>query len=205
MNKDDLALLKREYLPQEWNSAGEMKMLAPLVSDMLLRYDRMIFHSVALYMLKGTWLLAAPSGTGKTTQYLNLKELHPEIQVICGDNPVLQFRQNLIEVHPSPWNGKENIGSDLTGILSGIILLKQGQENIIEPLSKEDAVLPVMNQINTFMKTEETVHMVCRLEEQLLKKIPVWKFINTGTKESSEMLYKYLKQYSEAGNDLQDN
>ncbi|MCR5448932.1 MAG: hypothetical protein K6F23_05985, partial [Solobacterium sp.] len=202
LKEEDLELMRREYQPEEWNSTGEMKMLAPVVSDVLIKYDRMIFHSVAFIMSGRTWLLAAPSGTGKTTQYMNLKELHPDIRIICGDNPVLWFKDKTIEVHPSPWNGKENMGSAQTGILYGIILLEQGQKNAIEILDKKEAVLPIMGQINTFMKTEETVHQVCRLEQRLLESVPVWKFRNTGTMESSEMLYRHLEDCGGAEDEL---
>ena len=108
-----------QFPKEQWGPNAEYKSLIGLVSDKLMLSDRLIFHSVAFALRGRAWLLTAPSGTGKTTQYMNLKKLYgDEIRIICGDNPVLHFMQDgTIMVHPSPWKGKEKLGSNLTAPL----------------------------------------------------------------------------------------
>ena len=172
----------------------EEKVLAALISDELLFYDRLIFHSAAFILQEKAWLLAAPSGTGKTTQYKNLKTLYPDkVDILCGDNPVLIFEPDRrVIVHHSPWNGKEGYGSERTAELAGIILLEQADTNEMKRLKPVDAVLPVFFQFNTFLKTEQQVHQLFELERRLLAAVPVFLFRNTGNLQSSEMLYREI-------------
>ena len=177
--------------------ANEMKLLLTLSSDYLLSYDRLIFHSVAFLWRGYAWLITAPSGVGKTTQYHNLKALYgDEIQVISGDNPVLEKRSDgVFWVHPSPWNGKEEEGSFLSATLGGIVLLEQAEFNRIERLAPEDAVVPIFNQFNTFAKTEDVVHRLFEFERKLLSSVPVWELQNVGDLPSSELLLAALNDH----------
>lgn len=190
----------REAYPEDtWGCETESKAIIGLVSDELLPHNRMIFHSVAFFWHGRAWLITAPSGTGKTTQYRNLKELYgDEIQIICGDNPVLHMREDgVIMVHPSPWRGKERYGSDLTAPLGGIIWLQQAKSDKIAPLPLNEAVYPIFHEINTYAKTPERVRILFRLEERLITSVPIWKFENTGTPDSSKLLIQCLRDCEE--------
>ena len=81
-------------------------------ADLLLSYSRCLFHSAAFAFQGKAYLLAAPSGVGKTTQLNLWWQLYPgEITIINGDKPALQFQDNgPILVHATPWRGKEALG-----------------------------------------------------------------------------------------------
>lgn len=194
-------IYQEAYPDDHWSCETECKALIGIVSDELLLYDRMIFHSVAFLWNKKAWLISAPSGTGKTTQYKNLKKLYEgEIQIICGDNPILHFQEDgTIMVFPSPWNGKEKFGGEASAPLAGIVYLVQGEKNKIERIPPKDAVIPVFHEINTYSRTPELVDRLFRLEEKMITSIPIWKFENTGTGDSSEILMQCLKHYEETG------
>lgn len=181
----------------KWNFRAESKCLTSLVSDALMTYNRLAFHSVAFLWNQKAWLITAPSGTGKTTQYQNLKKLYGnEIKIICGDNPVLHFQDDgIIMVYPSPWNGKENYSGTESAPLAGIILLIQSEKNRIERLLPCDAVVPIFREINTYSRTPELVRQMFRLEEKMITTVPIWKFENTGNLESSKCLMKCLAEY----------
>ena len=191
---------KEQYLEQfqgsPWNAYAEYKCLLNLASDAMMPQNQLLFHSAAVLIHDRVWLLSGASGIGKTTQYRNLKELHPDdVEIISGDNPVLSFEKDGIMVYPSPWNGKENYRSMKTGKLAGIVLLKQEKANAIQPMNPADAVVPAYHEINTYAKTEEQIHLLASLEERLITTVPVWTFGNTGDLQSSEMLYQhFLKQ-----------
>jgi len=198
LDQEDMEVIRTHFPADQPAYESEIKMLPAALSDALLPYGRLIFHAVALVVGHKAWLLAAPSGTGKTTQYRNLKKLHPDaVTILCGDNPILQFMEDRnILVHHSPWNGKEGYGCIMTAPLAGLILLEQSESNELSKLSQRDAVVPIFRQIHTTLKTEMDAHLVFQLEEKLLKSIPMWKFRNRGDMESSGMLYELIRNKS---------
>ena len=198
LDREDLYQIKKQYPADQPPAVSEIKMLSVILSDALLPYGRVIVHAVAFVYRNRAWLLTAPSGTGKTTLYRNLKQGWPkEITALCGDNPILQFMEDgTVLVHHSPWNGKEGYGSKMTSPLAGIILLEQSDRNNITLLSAPDAVLPMFFQINTFLKNEEHVHLVCRMEEAVLMGFPIWRFSNLGDMDAARMAYRLIEDYS---------
>lgn len=187
--------------PDAEDAAVEFRVLIELTAKALLRYDCCIFHSVSFVWRGRTFLLTAPSGTGKTTQYLNWQRLFPsEITMICGDMPVLERREDgSVWAHPSSWNGKEKIGSRLCAPVAGIVLLEQGKENHIRPLSARDAVMPFFEQFVVRPDTEEQIRALARLMDQMLRNIPCFKFVNLGDDASTTLLRETLTSLAEGG------
>ena len=141
------------------------------------------------------WMFAAVSGTGKTTQYLLWKELYgEEVQIINGDKPVLAFDHGDITVYPSPWNGKEGMGQQISAPLGGIILLRQSNRNRIRQVSAAEAAGAVFVQFLFNRKTAEDVRMVCRLEEIMLRQTPVWLLENCGDTASAVLCRNTLME-----------
>ncbi len=175
------------------NGYAEFRTLIGLTAKELLRYDCSIFHAVSFILNNKAFLLTAPSGVGKTTQYMNWVRLFPnEIQMICGDMPVLERRKDSVWVHPSPWNGKERIGSFEEGQLEGIVLLEQGRENRIERITVKDALIPVFGQFMAQPETEEEIEILCSLTDQMMKSASVYRLINRGDEDSTRLLREAL-------------
>ena len=192
--------------PDSRDGFVEYRSLIGLTARELLRYDCCIFHAVSFLWRGYAWLLTAPSGTGKTTQYLNWQRLYPnEITMICGDMPVLERQENgSLWVHPTSWNGKENLGNRISAPLAGIILLEQGDVNAISPLSPRDAVMPFFRQFMVHPETEPQIHALAGIIDQMLRNLPIWKFVNLGDDASTEMLRNTLIQRAQeltGGND----
>jgi hypothetical protein len=47
----------------------------------------------------------------------------------------------------TPWNGKENWGSNISAPLAGVCFIERGDKNSISPLSSEESALKIMKQI----------------------------------------------------------
>lgn len=168
--------------------------LSTKVSDSLIEHDCIIFHAVAFVWNGRAWLLSAPSGTGKSTQYALWKTLYGEkVQMLNGDKPIIKKTDDGFTVHPSPWAGKENMGQNITAPLGGIIFLEQCGENSICRLSPAQAVGRVLVQLIFSMENERRVRMVCRFEEELLKAVPVFLLKNRGDFASAAMCHDYLE------------
>lgn len=178
-------LLPDEKTPEYVESKG----LIPLTSAFLLSHDCCIFHGVSFLFRDNAWIFTAPSGTGKTTQFVNWKKKHPEeVQIICGDMPLLEKKQNNIIVHPTPWNGKEKMGGYISASLRGIVILEQGNENIIKKTTAKDGIYELFRQFVFTPETKEEILTVTALIEFIFSNCQVYQFINTGDSESTELL-----------------
>ena len=195
-------LIDRErplILEDSSDSFVEYRCLIGLTAQKLLQYGCCIFHSASFVFRDRAWLLAAPPGTGKTTQYLNWQRLHPgEITMISGDMPVLEGRPDgSVWAHPSSWNGKENLKSWLSAPLGGVVLLEQGNEDQIRQVSPKEAILPLFRQFMVPLETEEEIKALAKLMEQMLTAAPCWKMVNRGGDESTVLLRATLLEQLE--------
>ena len=175
----------------------EYKSLIGLTSLALLPFRCCIMHAVAVQIDGFCWLITAPPGTGKTTQYKNLKTLYGEnVEMICGDMPLLEITsdENII-VHPSPWNGKERIKGKISAPLGGILLLRQDDQNLIRRMEQSEAVFPILTQLAILPDTEEQALQIAAFAEHLLLRYPVWEMVNKGDQASSRLAVETLRRY----------
>lgn len=184
---------RRKEYAEESDQYIEYMELYNKIADKMLNCDRAGFHGVAFLWQGKAWIFTALSGTGKTTQYVLWKSLFgEEIQMINGDKPFLSFYSDEIILHPSPWAGKECLSQKITAPLGGIILLEQSKENKISRLSPSEAAGMLFLQFMFSRENAEDVRKICELEEKLLTKIPVWKLMNRGDKESAKLCHDTL-------------
>jgi len=174
----------------------EYRGLISLTAKKLLKYKCCVFHAVSFVYKNRAWLLSAPSKTGKTTQYLNWTNIYPkEITMISGDMPILELKeQNVIVVHPSPWNGKEKIGDLISAPLGGIIYLKQSSLNQINKMSISEGAQLLLNQYMCFPETETEIKTLFSQLDCIFSNYPVLIYNNTGTKESTEILRSKINE-----------
>lgn len=179
----------------------EYRCMIGLTAKALLRYGCCVFHAAAFNWRGRAWLLTAPPETGKTTQYLNWQRLFPgEIAMISGDMPVLEGREDgSVWVHPSSWNGKEDLFGGEAAPLGGLVFLEQGPEDRIEPLSLREAVVPLLMQFMVVMDTEEEIRALAALLDRVLRAAPSWKMVNRGGDASTRLLRETLLAGMEKG------
>ena len=172
----------------------ENQTLIGLAGRALLPHGCCVFHAVAFAWKGKAWLLSAPSGTGKSTQYFNWQRQFPgEIEMICGDMPVLELReQGEVWVHPSNWNGKEGLGGHPAARLGGLVLLEQGRDNRMDHVPAREAIYPVFRQFVADLDDREDILRLSGLMEGLLRSAPVWKLVNLGDDASTRLLRRTL-------------
>lgn len=195
-NNEELLIGRGEMMTEVSDEHAEFKALPNPTSRFLLRTDCCVFHAVAFLWRGRAWLLTAPSGTGKSTQFLNWRSQYPgEIIMICGDMPILERRPDgSVWVHPTCWTGKENIGSFTAAPLGGVVLLEQGKENRIAVMTPREAIPPLITQFCVYPETEEQIRRLSGLLDAVLSGYPVWKFVNLGDAASTDLLRKTIAQ-----------
>lgn len=194
----EVSQLDYDYQKKKWN-VDENPYTESLLSvyracDELLKHDRCVFHGAAFLWKGKAYLFTAQSGTGKSTQLFNWMDLYgEEIQIMNGDKPVLYYDGEKVMVYPSPWKGKEGLGDDsLIAPMGGIIILEQGKENRIKRLAPQQSVKHLIQRILFTVETKEAVYCASKMIEAIVSSVPVWKLINTGNKESSELTYETI-------------
>ena len=179
--------------PDDWL---EYKLLLTDTAAFLLRSAACIIHGVAFSWRDRAWLLCAPSGTGKTTQFAHWKRLcGADVRLVSGDQPIVTLEADgEVLVWASPWTGKEREQGTASAPLGGIVLLEQGTENAMRPLIRSEAVFPLLLQFLYRPVDAESLDLVCSYEEKLLSAVPVWKLVNRGDSESAALCYHTLKE-----------
>lgn len=194
----DLLAARQLYPAGMREAALEYNVLCGPASDALLPHRRCLFHGAAFLWRGKAWIFTAPSGTGKTTQYVLWKMLYgDEIAILNGDKPVLEARADGIWVHPSPWVGKECMGRPESAPLGGVIYLAQGPENAIRPMPAGESAAPIFAQFLFTAAGPEDVSRVCALEEALLRAVPVWLLTNRGDEASARLAHDTISQWEE--------
>lgn len=189
---DELLDYVRPFMPADSPEHGlEFRSLILLTSRSLLPHGCCLFHAAAFLWHGRAWLVTGHSGVGKTTQFRNWRRLFPgEIEMICGDIPVLEGREDgSVWVHSSPWNGKEHFGSlSLSAPLGGIVRLEQKEENFIYPLPVCDAIPLLFRQFLVRPEDETEILALSALVDRILHYAPMWFFENRGDDASTAML-----------------
>ncbi len=171
----------------------EFSALTSFLSDALVSHDRVLVHAVAFSFRGKAYLIAAPSGVGKSTQIKTLQALHPgEFEVICGDRPILRLEEDRIMVCPSPWNGKENWKGAPAGPLDGIILLDRGEENYVREVSRAAAAASFFPQVIQTGRDPETIEKTAEMTTRILTSVPKCNLVSFQVPDSTLLLYKVL-------------
>lgn len=190
----------RKLLPSDYtDSYVEYRTLVSLTAKELLKYHCCIFHAVSFVYKGFAWLLTAPSGTGKTTQFMNWLNLFPEeISMICGDMPVLEHRSdNTIWVHPTSWNGKENLGNSISAPLKGVIYLIQDKENFFETVSIAEGIMLLLKQFISIPDNKSEVLSFSSLVDCMFTNYPICLYHNAGNNNSTILLKRKIDEYME--------
>lgn len=175
-------------------SAAEVFWQGKLVCDGLVKRGSMIFHGCAFQWKDKAYIFAAPSGTGKTTQFMLWDKLYgEEVHILNGDKPVLEIRDEAVFVRPSPWCGKERMKQMCSAPLEGIIYLRQADENRIEPMEAKRAAQYIFEQVLFSAPDGETVDAAAKLTEKLIDSVKLWQMDNKGDEASATLCHDTLE------------
>lgn len=194
IDKDELDFLVQQYQYEHNATYIEYTELCRRTSDALLPFDRAVYHGLSFYWQNRAWLITAPSGTGKTTHYLQWKrQFKDELTIMNGDKPIISLENEKIIVNPSPWHGKEGMHRSTTAELAGIVLLAQSDSNTMRLLSKREAAAPLYAQVLYSAQNPGQVADACKIVSAMIESVPVWLLSNRGDAESAALCRETLK------------
>lgn len=127
-----------------------------------------------------------PSGMGKSTQ----AKLWVEYQVadfIIGDRPGLRRIDGQWIGFGMPWDGKDGIRQQKQVPIRALISLEQARENSIRRLTKQEAMMVLLNQVMMPMWDDAAMTLLTPLMGQLATEMPFYHLKNLPNKEATEL------------------
>lgn len=122
--------------------------LRKLSNILLMNYNGILLHCAAIAYKGKAYAFTAPSGTGKTTHIkIWQKCLGKDVKIINGDKPFIRYINNVPMAFGTPWQGKENLGSNVSYPLGGIFILKRGKENAAKKIQSNSAIFSLINSV----------------------------------------------------------
>lgn len=154
---------------------GYLETLAVLrkLAEYLAAKDIMLFHGVAVEYAGKCYLIAARSGTGKSThaflwkRYLGDEQVH----IINGDKPFIRCTDHEFQVYGTPWCGKEGLHINTQAELAGIIFIDRGDVCSIQRLMPQTAVGRLICQLHM---TRTKAADILKLCDRLLSHVPCY-------------------------------
>lgn len=143
------------------------------IAEELPNYDAFVFHGAVLALDGRGYAFTARSGVGKTTHTrLWLSYFGERAEYINGDKPIIRFVDGTPYAFGTPWMGKESYGRNTSAALSGIALLKRGEENRAERIDPKGAVTELLKQMY-IPKRADTARRSLLLLAKLIESTPV--------------------------------
>lgn len=163
------------------------------VLDRLPEYGATMIHGSALSHAGSGYIFIGPSGVGKSTHTRLWRECFADsVQMINDDKPVIALRKDSCHLFGSPWQGKHNIGANISAPLKGIVVLQQGKENAVRRLSQQEALPHLLQQIykpSSSVAVESTLNLI----DCILHSVEVYLLSCKPDKEAVSLIHHCLK------------
>jgi len=127
-----------------------------------------------------------PSGMGKSTQ-AKLWVEHQGADFIIGDRPGLRRIDGRWIGFGMPWDGKDNIKQQKQVPIRALISLEQAPENSIRRLTKQEAMIVLLNQVMMPMWDDAAMAQLTPLMGQLASEMPFYHLKNLPNREATDL------------------
>ena len=171
----------------------EISALYRKIADLLVEKGIIVFHSSSFCVDNCAFLITARSGVGKSTHARLLQEyLGDKFQYINDDKPLLEVKEDNVEVFSTPWNGKERRGNNLHAPLKAIIFLNRGLDNTYRKIdNKEEIYIKMLSQIY-LPKEKSKREKALKVADTLLKNVNFYEINVNQDIDAAKMTYERI-------------
>ena len=165
------------------------------IAERLPEFDAMLIHGSAIALEGQAYLFLAPSGTGKSTHARLWRERFGGRAVMVNDDkPMLRFRDGRAFICGTPWQGKHDLGNNISVPLRAVCILRRSPRNHIEPLSPMAAFPALLQQCYSFEDPRHAERML-HLAERLAASVPAF-FLGCNMEPgAAETAYAGIRNY----------
>lgn len=193
-----LYILRKPYYAeriQRWVTPGfpmSSAIRAACEAGMTMR-DGMPLHAALVEKDGYGVVFLGPSGMGKSTQ-AKLWVEHQGADFIIGDRPGLRRIDGQWIGFGMPWDGKDGIRQQKQVPIRALISLEQAPENSIRRLTKQEAMMVLLNQVMMPMWDDAAMDLLTPLMGRLATEIPFYHLKNLPNKEATELTRNTITQ-----------
>lgn len=171
----------------------EMTAIYRKITDLLIEKGLFLFHGSVISVDSEAYLFTAKSGTGKSTHTRLWRELFGERALMVNDDkPLLQIDGDRVIVHGTPWNGKHNLGTNISVPLKAICVLERGEVNTIERIEPAQAFPMILQQSNRAI-TEQKMLYTLELLEKTLQRVATYRLKCNMDPEAAKVAYEGMQ------------
>ena len=140
------------------------------IAEQLPRFDAFVFHGATMALDGSAYAITAKSGVGKTTHTrLWLEAFGERTHYLNGDKPIIRFIDGVPYACGTPWQGKEDYGTNEMLPLRAIAFLERGTENGAYEVSLRDAVTRMASQIYLPKENPKNTLLAMSLLDKLVR------------------------------------
>ncbi len=162
-------------------------------NEIILR-GAFFLHSSALAVDGKGFVFTGPCGAGKSTHAtLWRKYFGDRVISVNDDKPAVRIIDGIPYICGTPFSGKHDINTNVKVPLCGISILCQSPENSIKKISVAEA-LPVLMEQTLRPDSVQKMTALFNMLDEILTKVPVYKFCCNISKEAVELSYNTMKQ-----------
>lgn len=178
---DNCTAEDREYI---YSSAAFCREIIP--------HGRFFLHASAVVLDGEAYLFSAPSGMGKSTHTALWLRSFEGSYILNDDKPVIFPENEGVTVWGTPFAGKTDLQVNRGVPLRAVCFLKQGNENIITPITEERAIALTLN--NTYRpKNAEEMNLLLDMIEKVVERADIFEMSCRNEFAAAEMSYNAMK------------
>lgn len=163
--------------------------------ELLLRKNRMIFHSSCITTDQGGILFSGPSGIGKSTQADLWKEYEGST-IINGDRTILYQKNGIWMASGSPYAGSSGYYVNKQIPVRAIVMLEQATECKVRRLKPAEAFRNLYAGMIVNSWNVEYVSHICDFCQLLAMEVPIYHMACTPDETAIAVLKEALKEVS---------
>ena len=179
-----------------WTTAGFSIPLFVACEAGMTMHDGIILHAALVEKDGYGVVFLGPSGMGKSTQ-AKLWVEHQGADFINGDRPGLRRIDGQWIGFGMPWDGKDRIKQQKQVPIRALISLEQAPENSIRRLTKQEAMIVLLNQVMKPIWDDAAMALLTPLMGRLADEIPFYHLRNLPNREATELTWKTILETKE--------
>ena len=161
---------------------------------LLIPHSFMMFHGSAIAVDGECYIFTALSGTGKSTHTRLWREYFGDRAVMVNDDkPIISVTEKGVFVHGTPWNGKHNLGSNITVPLKAVCILERAEDNSIASITKREA-FPMLYQQTYKPKDPVLLYKTINLIERLADGVGLYRLGCNMDISAAKVSYEGMKK-----------
>ncbi len=162
------------------------------MAEKMTDYNTILFHGSVIAVDGHGYLFTAKSGTGKSTHTRLWREYFGDKAVMVNDDKPMIHIGETVTVYGTPYNGKHNLGTNISVPLKAICILTRSEDNHIEPITKAQAYTMLLQQVYR-SSDRQKMQKILMLVDSLSEKTALYRLGCNMDIEAAKIAYEGMK------------